>query len=137
MVKNHNLAKAIQNASWSSFVQMLSYKCDWYGKTLVKVDRFCPSSKICSSCGFKLDQLGLEIREWNCPSCNYNHHRDHNAAKNILKEGYHILTGQEFVDFPKSTSVEYIEYRRGEDVSLLDARHHLATSVKRLKELID
>ena len=137
MVKNHNLAKAIQNASWSSFVQMISYKCDWYGKTLIKVDRFYPSSKTCSSCGFKLDQMGLEIREWTCPSCGVRHHRDHNAAKNILKEGYRILTSQEFVDFPKSTSAEYVEYRRGEDVSLLDASHHLATSVKRLEELID
>lgn len=137
MVKNHNLAKAIQNASWSSFVTMLTYKCDWYGKTLVKVDRFYPSSKTCSSCGFKVDQLGLEIREWTCPSCGVRHHRDHNAAKNILKEGYRILTGHEFVDFPKSTSAEYVEYRRGEDIRLIDARHHLATSVKRLEELID
>jgi len=133
MVKNHCLAKAIQNASWSSFVAMLTYKCDWYGKTLVKVDRFFPSSKTCSSCGFKMEKMGLKIREWTCPSCGSRHHRDHNAAKNILQEGFRILTGQEFEGFPKPSSAEYVEYRRGEVISLFDARHHLASFVKRLE----
>lgn len=137
MVKNHCLAKAIQNASWSSFVAMLAYKCDWYGKTLVKVDRFFPSSKTCSSCGFKMEKMGLKIREWVCPSCGSRHHRDHNAAKNILQEGFRILSGQEFAGFPKPASAECVEYRRGEAVSLFDAQHHLASFVKRLEELLD
>jgi len=133
MVKNHCLAKAIQNASWSSFVSMLAYKCDWYGKTLVKVDRFFPSSKTCSSCGFKMDKMPLDVREWTCPSCGSRHHRDHNAAKNILQEGFRILTGQEFASFPKLASAEYVEYRRGEVISLFDEHHHLASFVKRLE----
>ena len=114
---------------------MLTYKCNWYGKTLVKIDRFFPSSKTCSSCGYKLDTMGLEIREWTCPSCDSRHHRDLNAAKNILKEGFRILSGEEFDGFPKPSSAECVEYRRGEVVSLFDARHHLASSVKRLEKL--
>lgn len=94
MIKNHKLAKAIADASWSTFVSMLTYKCNWYGKTLVKIDRFYPSSKTCSCCGFKLDQLELGIREWTCPSCNTNHDRDLNAAKNILVKGFSDLTGE-------------------------------------------
>ena len=123
----------IDVASEFSFVAMLAYKCDWYGKTLVKVDRFFPSSKTCSSCGFKIDKMPLDVREWICPSCGSRHHRDHNAAKNILQEGFRILTGQEFEGFSKPSSAEYVEYRRGEVISLFDAQHHLASFVKRLE----
>lgn len=137
MVKNHCLAKAIQDASWSSFVSMLEYKCNWYGKTLVKIDRWYPSSKTCSSCGYKLDTLDLDTREWTCPDCGNHHDRDLNAAKNILLKGFSDLTGEtiEFTGFPKSVSAEYVEYRRGEVVSLFDASHHLASSMKRLVSL--
>ena len=108
MVKNHKLAKSIQDASWSSFVSMLDYKCNWYGKSLVKIDRFYPSSKTCSCCGHKLDKLDLGTREWTCPSCNTHHDRDLNAAKNILLKGFSDLTGEEieFTGFPKPVSVE-------------------------------
>lgn len=109
MVKNHCLSKAISDASWSCFVTMLDYKCNWYGKTLVKIDRFYPSSKTCSNCGYKVDILGLDIREWTCPSCETNHDRDINASKNILDKGFSDLSGQ-FLEFTgvskKPVSVE-------------------------------
>jgi putative transposase len=87
MVKNHSLARAISDASWSELMRQLSYKAEWYGRKLVKVDRFFPSSKTCSSCGHLLDKLPLQIRSWECPSCGATHDRDHNAARNILAAG--------------------------------------------------
>lgn len=87
MLKNHNLAKAISDCSWASFVNMLEYKALWYGKSIRKIDTFYASSKTCSNCGHKFDGLTLDIREWTCPSCKTKHDRDINAANNILKEG--------------------------------------------------
>jgi putative transposase len=121
MIKNHNLAKAIADVSWSSFVSMLNYKCDWYGKTLVRIDRWYPSSKTCSSCGYKMSELPLNIREWNCPKCNTFHNRDVNAAKNILQKGISDLTGEEVEFFgvsKKPDSAECVEYKHREDISL-------------------
>jgi putative transposase len=127
MLKNHKLAKSISDASWSTFVDMLKYKCNWYGKTLVKIDRFYPSSKTCSNCGHKEDQMPLNIREWTCPSCGSNHDRDLNASINILKKGWSDLSGQEL------TSAEYVDYGRGAELRLNGASHHLASAVKRLE----
>lgn len=87
MVKNHSLARAISDASWSELMRQLSYKAEWYGRKLVKVDRFFPSSKTCSACGHLLDKLPLQVRSWECPSCGATHDRDHNAARNILAAG--------------------------------------------------
>lgn len=87
MVKNRKLAKAISDCSWSEFVRMLEYKANWYGKQLVKIDTFYPSSKMCSCCGYKLENLTLDVREWDCPNCNTHLDRDVNAAINILNEG--------------------------------------------------
>jgi putative transposase len=86
MVKNHCLAKSIHDASWSEFFRQLSYKCEWYGKELRKADRFEPTSKTCSICGFYYKDLTLKIREWRCPCCNTKHDRDANASTNILKK---------------------------------------------------
>ena len=87
MIKNHKLSKHIADASWGNFVTLLQYKCDWYGKELVKVNRFYPSSKTCGDCGWINQDLKLSDREWTCKSCGVIHDRDVNASKNILKEG--------------------------------------------------
>ena len=94
MIKNHKLSKHIADASWGTFVNLLNYKCGWYGKELVKVNRFYPSSKTCSSCGWINQNLKLSDRKWTCKSCDEIHDRDINASKNILKESLKIF-GQE------------------------------------------
>lgn len=93
MVKNHKLSKHIADASWGNFVTLLQYKCDWYGKELVKVNRFYPSSKTCGDCGWINQELKLSDREWTCKSCGVVHDRDVNASRNILKEGLKIISG--------------------------------------------
>ena len=94
MVKNHKLAKAISDSSWSTFTTMLAYKAEWYGKTLVKIDRWFPSSKTCSGCGHLLTktELPLSVRSWDCPSCLQTNDRDINASINILNEGLKLVT---------------------------------------------
>ena len=89
MVKNRKLAKAISDSSWSAFTTMLAYKAEWYGKELVKIDRWFPSSKTCSNCDHLLTkaQLPLSVRTWNCPSCLQTNDRDINASINILNQG--------------------------------------------------
>src|SRR5947208_12398114 len=87
MVKNHKLAKAISDVGWSEFVRQLAYKAEWYGRTLIKIDKFYPSSKRCFDCGHVLDSLTLDIRHWTCPECGVQHDRDINAAKNVLAAG--------------------------------------------------
>jgi putative transposase len=87
MVKNRKLALSISDASWGELVRQLEYKCDWYGRTFVKIDRWFPSSKRCGHCGHIVDKLPLNIREWDCPKCSKHHDRDVNAAKNILAAG--------------------------------------------------
>lgn len=91
MIKNHKLSKHIVDASWGNFVTLLQYKCNWYGKELVKVNRFYPSSKSCGDCGWINQELKLSDREWTCKSCGVVHDRDVNASVNILKEGLKIL----------------------------------------------
>lgn len=93
MIKNHKLSKHIADASWGNFVTLLQYKCDWYGKELVKVNRFYPSSKTCGDCGWINQDLKLSDREWTCKSCGVIHDRDVNASRNILKEGLKIISG--------------------------------------------
>ncbi|MEH1850251.1 MAG: RNA-guided endonuclease TnpB family protein [Nostoc sp.] len=87
MVTNRKLALSISDASWGELVRQLEYKCDWYGRTFVKIDRWFPSSKRCGHCGHVVDKLPLNIREWDCPKCSTHHDRDVNAAKNILAAG--------------------------------------------------
>src|SRR5436305_2117749 len=87
MVKNHCLAKAISDVGWSEFVSQLEYKAEWYGRTLVKIDKWYPSSKRCFDCGHVLDSLSLDIRVWTCPECGVVHDRDLNAACNIHAVG--------------------------------------------------
>jgi putative transposase len=90
MVKNPKLAKAISDVGWGEFVRQLEYKARWYGRTLIKLDQWYPSSKTCSACKHVLDSLALDIREWVCPACGTVHDRDTNAALNILAEGLSV-----------------------------------------------
>jgi len=87
MLKNHSLAKSISDVGWGEFVRQLEYKAQWYGRTLVKIDKWYPSSKRCSHCGHVLPTLSLDVRFWKCPQCQTFHDRDHNAAKNVLAAG--------------------------------------------------
>jgi len=92
MLKNHKLARSISDASWGEFFRQLEYKCEWYGRELVKIDRFFPSSKRCNHCGFVMDKLPLDIRSWDCPSCETKGiDRDINAGKNILAAGLAVI----------------------------------------------
>lgn len=91
MERNHKLAKSVSDASFSKFVEMLEYKAERYGRKIVKIDRFYPSTQLCNGCGYKNESIkglqGLKVREWICPECGEVHDRDLNAARNILKEG--------------------------------------------------
>ena len=91
MVRNHNLAKAISDAGWGTFVNFLSYKLEKEGKVLVEIDRWFPSSKTCSNCLYQVSEMPLDVRSWECPNCGAKHDRDENAAKNIRAEGIRIL----------------------------------------------
>ncbi|GAA2697907.1 RNA-guided endonuclease TnpB family protein [Actinoplanes palleronii] len=90
MLKNHCLARAVSDAAWRQFRTMLEYKADWHGRTLVAVDRWFPSSKLCSACGVLTEQMPLDVREWTC-RCGVVHDRDLNAARNILAEGLSVI----------------------------------------------
>ncbi|MDN3095790.1 IS200/IS605 family element RNA-guided endonuclease TnpB [Enterococcus faecalis] len=90
MLRNQKLAKSISDVSWSSFVTKLQYKADWYGREIIKIDKWFPSSQICSECGHKDGKKSLDIREWTCPICHTHHDRDINASINILAEGLRI-----------------------------------------------
>lgn len=106
MMKNHCLADSISECSWFEFVRQLEYKANWYGRTIVKIDRFFPSSKTCSNCGYIKETMTLSERKWICPKCGSELDRDINASKNILKQGLNSL------------SFGTNEYNRGDEVKL-------------------
>jgi putative transposase len=87
LVRNRHLARAISDCGWGEFRRQLAYKCERYGRRLVVIDRWYPSSKTCSACGYLLAELSLSTRQWTCQSCGARHDRDINAAKNILAAG--------------------------------------------------
>jgi len=104
MLKNHKLAESISEMNFGEFKRILEYKARWYNRKIVFVDRYYPSSKTCSCCGFKYKDLTLNEREWTCPQCNTQHDRDINAAVNILNEGLRKIgsstTEFKLVDYP-------------------------------------
>lgn len=92
MVKNHKLAKVISDASFAEIRRQLEYKAEWYGRKISVIDRFYPSSQLCSCCGYKnTETKNLKIRKWTCPNCRQAHDRDINASINILNEGMRLL----------------------------------------------
>ena len=91
MTKNHRLAKTIQDASFGTLVSMLKYKATWHNRKIIEIGRFYPSSKICHCCDYRMNYMGLEIRNWTCPKCSTKHDRDINAAINIKNEGLRLL----------------------------------------------
>lgn len=119
MKHNHKLAKSISDASFSELIRQIEYKCNWYGKSFQKIDRWFPSSKTCHCCGHKEENMNLSVREWVCQKCNSVHDRDINAAKNILVEGFKSLYDISHEDAlcQSNKSVESIDYKHGENVS--------------------
>lgn len=97
MQKNRCLSKSISDAGWAEFLRQLEYKAQWYGRTLVGVDRWFPSSKRCSDCGSTVDKMPLNVREWTCPECGSVHDRDVNAARNVLAAGLAVSAHGEAV----------------------------------------
>ncbi|KML51881.1 transposase [Burkholderia cepacia] len=103
MLKNRRLAKSIGDAGWSEFARQLTYKAEWYGRTLIGIDRWYPSSKRCSDCGHTVATLPLKVRSWVCPECAAPHDRDINAARNVLAAGLAVSAHGEGVN-PMSLS---------------------------------
>ena len=93
MVKNRKLAKSISDVAWGQFINLLTYKASWYGKNILKVNRFFASSKTCSHCSHKLDKLSLSVRSWTCPNCAASHDRDINASNNIRSQALADVAG--------------------------------------------
>lgn len=97
MQKNRCLSKSISDASWSEFVRQLEYKANWYGRELVGIDKWYPSSKRCSDCGYTMPKMPLNVRQWTCPECGSIHDRDINAARNVLAAGLAVSARGEAV----------------------------------------
>ena len=124
MERNKKLAKSVTDASFSRFVSMLEYKAEWYGRKIIKIDRFYPSTQLCSGCGYKNESVkglsGLRFREWVCPECGEVHDRDLNASRNILKEGMKALNLRNVGD-SKFTACHSNSFSVSGDVLALEA----------------
>lgn len=120
-MKKSNLGKSVSDASFSMFSNILEYKCNWYGKLFNKVNRFFPSSKLCSNCGYKNVNLKRSDSSWICSDCGIEHDRDTNAAINIYNQGFLDVYGLERDEIPRSE--ELPDYRRGEEVRPISCLH--------------
>lgn len=118
LLGNHTLARAISDASWTELRSQLEYKCAWYGREIIAVDQFFPSSKTCSTCGLIRRKLPLNVREWTCEGCGTRHGRDHNAAKTILAAGLAVSACGAGVRPQRSTSGRAV----GSEAGILTAR---------------
>jgi putative transposase len=94
MVRNHKLAKSISDVGWGTFTNFLAYKLERRGGKLVEIDRWFPSSKLCSNCFYQIGEMPLDVREWTCPHCGTHHSRDANAAQNIRAEGIRMIKAE-------------------------------------------
>ncbi|WP_333365714.1 RNA-guided endonuclease TnpB family protein [Microcoleus sp. N3A4] len=123
MVRNRKLSNSISDVGWGMFVNFLDYKLKREDGQLIEIRRFFPSSKTCSCCGHVLDELTLDIREWDCPSCGTHHDRDGNAALNIRNEGIRILSmrggGNPVLTEPRRSKTTY---SKGKGASVNEAR---------------
>ena len=108
MIKNHKLARSLQELSLYRFKEILKYKSNWYGRDLVEIDKWFPSSKLCNKCNYKNTELTLKDRTWTCPECGESHDRDINAAINIRNEGIKILNNKIGLSSPELTLQERI-----------------------------
>jgi putative transposase len=115
-MKKGKLSKSVSDASFYTFTTMLEYKCNWYGKLLNKVDRWFPSSKLCSNCGYKNVELKRNDSSWICPDCGVEHDRDINAAINIHNQGLLDVYGIKSEELPDNN-------RRGEELSPINCLH--------------
>ena len=97
LLQNEHLAKAIADVGWGELLRQLEYKANWYGRTLLHIDRWYPSSKTCSTCGWVLEALDLDERGWTCQACETHRDRDTNAARNILSEGLRMAAAGQAV----------------------------------------
>lgn len=127
MLKNRCLSRAIHEVSWGILSNMIEYKCNWYGKTFYRINRWTPSSKTCNHCGYVTDKMSLNIRQWQCPKCNEIHDRDVNAALNIKHTGQIDLYGQkisshatgERVEIPTALMKMTVKTQKSSDNSLV------------------
>jgi len=128
MMANHKLAKAIGTTGWGELLRQLTYKAEWYGRRIVIIDRFFPSSKTCNNCGYIKEDLSLKVREWECESCKIHIDRDLNASLNILLQGLN-MTG--------SGAESVIKQKQAESLALVKAKKPEAPSSIRAKRRID
>lgn len=121
MVKNRKLARTLHDASMSEFLSMLKYKCEWYGKEFIEISQWYPSSKTCSCCGHKLDELG-SVKVWQCPVCKAAHDRDLNASVNILAEGLRIRAGSPDFKRVENQALAFVQKLNESETGLVEAR---------------
>ena len=108
-----SINKVLSEVSLYETVRQLEYKADWYGKTFTKVDKWFPSSQLCSVCGHRnIETKDLSLRKWKCPVCGTHHHRDHNAAINILKQGFKDISG-ELLDYERGDFINEFNFVEG------------------------